>query len=64
MPLYEYECKKFHGIFEVRQSINDPPLDKCPQCVKEKKKSGPPKRLISLGAFQLKGGGWAKDNYK
>lgn len=63
MPLYEYECIS-HGVFEVRQSIHDPPLEECPRCIKENKKSSPPKRLISLGAFQLKGGGWSKDNYK
>jgi putative FmdB family regulatory protein len=28
---YEYGCKKC-GVFEVRQSIKDPALKKCPRC--------------------------------
>lgn len=34
MPVYDYRCD-VHGVFEVQQSIKDPPLDRCPQCVKE-----------------------------
>jgi putative FmdB family regulatory protein len=63
MPSYDYECKKC-GVFEVQQSIKDPPLTECPKCKKKGKKSSPPKRLISLSSFQLKGGGWSSEGYK
>jgi putative FmdB family regulatory protein len=39
MPTYEYEaverdnaCEHCRNRFEVRQSIRDPALEKCPQC--------------------------------
>jgi len=60
--IYEYECK-IHGIFEEWQSINDLPLEKCPQCEKDGLESEKPKKLISLSSFQLIGGGWAKEGY-
>lgn len=63
MPTYAYHCD-FHKEFEVQQSIKDPPLQECPKCKENGVKSNPPKRLISLSSFHLKGGGWAKDNYK
>lgn len=59
---YEYECIE-HGIFETTQKISDDPLTECPLCVNENKKNGIPKRLISLSAFSLKGGGWADSGY-
>lgn len=62
MPTYEYCCLN-HGNFEIKQSIHDEPLQKCPECEKEGIKSEPPKKLISVSSFQLVGGGWAKDNY-
>jgi putative FmdB family regulatory protein len=31
MPAYDYKCDNC-GIFEVRQSIKDDALDKCPTC--------------------------------
>lgn len=63
MPTYMYICRE-HKEFEVQQSIKDPPLKKCPQCEKEGLKNPPPKRLISLSNFVLKGGGWASEGYK
>lgn len=58
MPLYEYECKNC-GVVEVRQSINDAPLKKCPSC------SEKVKRLISVtGAPQFKGDGFYQTDYK
>ncbi len=63
MPSYEYQCEH-HGVFEAHQSIKDEPLQECPLCKKENKKSEPPKKLISLSSFVLAGSGWAKDNYK
>jgi putative FmdB family regulatory protein len=58
MPIYEYSCKNC-GTIEVRQSIKDEPLKKCPTC-KEKIK-----RLISLtGNPQFKGDGFYQTDYK
>ena len=50
MPTYEYECAKCGHRFEQDQSINDPPLTKCPEC------KGRVKRVVSGGAgFIMKG---------
>lgn len=58
MPLYEYSCKNC-GTIEVRQSISDEPLKKCPTC-KEKVE-----RLISVtGQPQFKGKGFYQTDYK
>jgi putative FmdB family regulatory protein len=58
MPLYEYSCKTC-GIVEVRQSINDEPLEACPTC------KGKIKRLISVtGVPQFKGKGFYQTDYK
>lgn len=40
MPAYDYKCDNC-GVFEVRQSIKDEALGKCPTC------GGPVQRLIS-----------------
>ena len=48
MPIYEYECKNSHK-FELRRSISDPPLKRCPECKAEVQK------LISRSSFSLKG---------
>jgi putative FmdB family regulatory protein len=34
--IYEYKCD-IHGVFEVQQSVKDPPLEFCPECVKSDK---------------------------
>jgi putative FmdB family regulatory protein len=57
MPIYEYGCPKC-GEFELRQSVNDPVLSRCPTCRSKVTK------LISSPAFQLKGGGWYSDGYQ
>src|SRR3954454_18313092 len=57
MPIYEYGCPKC-GEFEVRQSVNDLVLKKCPTCKSKVTK------LISAPSFQLKGGGWYSDGYQ
>ena len=62
MPNYEYECP-VHQTFEVSQSINDPALEECPLCRKEKDIFSPVKRLISLCTFHLMGGMWAREGY-
>ncbi len=56
MPTYEYECSKGHQ-FEVEQSINDAPLQRCKLC------RAKVHRLISASHFILKGGGWYADGY-
>lgn len=57
MPIYEYDCPKC-GEFEVRQSLSDPVLKKCPTCKAKVSK------LMSTSAFTLKGGGWYADGYQ
>lgn len=46
MPIYEYEhtedCCALGRVFEVRQSIKDDPLSRCPEC------SAPVRKLLSL----------------
>lgn len=32
MPTYQYVCKNCNNELEELQSINDPPLVRCPQC--------------------------------
>lgn len=64
--IYEYECQtpgSNHGIFEATQKITDEPLTECPKCIEEGKESQVPKKLISLSAFALKGGGWSDSGY-
>lgn len=57
---YEYICLNCKHEWEAEQKISESPLKVCPKCKKQKAK-----RQISGGqGFQLKGGGWAKDNYK
>lgn len=57
MPVYEYECKDCHKVFEIQQKMADAPLTVCPEC------EGVVKKLISSSSFQLKGGGWYADGY-
>ena len=53
MPIYEYQCQNCQHRFEEIQKFSDPELLNCPQCNKTRLQ-----RLISLGSFHLKGGGW------
>ncbi len=57
MPIYEYQCQSCEDVVEVIQSFQDPPLTTCEEC------GGKMKKLISLAAFHLKGGGWYNDHY-
>lgn len=57
MPVYEYECPACEKVFEVHQGINDSPLTSCSVC------GGKVKKIISMSAFHLKGGGWYSDGY-
>ena len=63
MPIYEYQCAECEHIEEVLQKGTDGFyfLGKgCPNCGS----SGNMTRILSLSSFQLKGGGWAADNYE
>lgn len=61
--IYEYLCEQCEKQFEITQKITDDPLAECPHCREVGKDSPAPKKLISLSAFQLKGGGWASSGY-
>lgn len=58
MPIYEYQCQKCETITEALQKFSDRPLKKCPHC------GGPLSKVMSLGAFHLKGSGWYTTDYK
>ena len=58
MPLYTYQCYECGKVQEVMRSVKD--RDKsiaCDHCMCASD------RIIDLAAFQLRGGGWAKDGY-
>jgi len=58
MSLYTYQCYECMNVQEVMCSVKD--RDKsvaCDRCMVSSE------RIIDLAAFQLKGGGWAKDGY-
>ncbi|MBW2504711.1 MAG: zinc ribbon domain-containing protein [Deltaproteobacteria bacterium] len=57
MPVYEYKCHDCGIIFETRQKFSDPPLGQCTEC------GGSVEKIISLGGFALKGGGWHQQGY-
>lgn len=57
MPIYEYRCKACGHAFERIQRFSDRPLRKCPEC------AGALEKLVSVSAFQLKGGGWFASDY-
>ncbi|MBL7661295.1 zinc ribbon domain-containing protein [bacterium] len=56
MPTYEYRCDKC-GEFEFVQKISEDALKTCPTC------GAKVERLLSGGAFHLKGSGWYKTDY-
>ncbi len=57
MPIYEYQCRKCRNVTETLEGRHDRPLAKCPAC------GGTVERLISPGAFILKGTGWYATDY-
>lgn len=58
MPTYEYK-REDGTTFEIRQSINDDPLEKCPDTGQKVK------RVISGGGGVVyKGDGWYVTDYK
>ncbi len=59
MPIYEYECAKCGGVFELIHSVSADPPKKC----ETKGCKGKPKRMVSAGGFILKGDGWYANDY-
>jgi putative FmdB family regulatory protein len=57
MPLYEYQCKKCHQLFERIQKFSDRHMKKCPDC------GGAVEQTISAPAVQFKGSGWYVTDY-
>src|SRR5687768_4288915 len=58
MPIYAYRCTKCGEDLEVKQSMTDDPLKKCPKC----KKMGLRKVYAPVGIV-LKGSGFHKTDY-
>lgn len=59
MPIYEYSCDQCGHHLEKIQKMSDAHLTTCPECGNESLR-----RLISVGAFQLKGNGWYETDFK
>ncbi len=60
MPTYEYHCDACEHHFDEFQSINDPPLKRCPKCRKSKLR-----RIFGTGAAILfKGSGFYQTDYR
>jgi putative FmdB family regulatory protein len=57
MPIYEYACPQC-GTFDVIQKMSAPPLETHDACGSKVKK------LMSAGAFALKGSGFYQTDYK
>jgi len=57
MPMYEYECQKCGGRFELIQKFSDAPMTEHESC------GGAVERLISAPALQFKGSGWYITDY-
>ncbi len=59
MPTYDYKCTNCGHQFELFQSMNAVPIEKCPEC------GGKVKRLIGAGAGPIfKGSGFYQTDYK
>lgn len=59
MPIYEYECEKCGGVFELIHAVTAPPPKNC----ETKGCKGKPRRMVSAGGFILKGDGWYATDY-
>ena len=59
MPIYEYECVKCGGVFELIHAVSATPPKKC----ETKGCKGKPRRMVSAGGFILKGDGWYANDY-
>jgi putative FmdB family regulatory protein len=58
MPIYEYRCNDCGKIAEFQMKISDPHPQDCPACG-----HAALRKIMSLPAFQLKGGGWYAEGY-
>jgi len=59
VPIYEYACVSCEHQFETIQRVGEDPLKDCPDCGKAELK-----KLVSVAAFRLKGGGWYETDFK
>jgi len=59
MPLFDYKCGACEKVTEVLQGRDEPSPKECPHC----KAEGTMKRQLSAPSIELKGSGWARDNY-
>ena len=59
MITYTYECQSCKAVCTAQQKITDVAWEKCPRCEKPALR-----RLITNGAFILKGDCWEKDGYQ
>jgi putative FmdB family regulatory protein len=57
MPIYEYDCPKC-GRFDTLQRMSAPPLRRHESC------GSPVKKVMSAGAFALKGSGFHATDYR
>lgn len=57
MPVYSYKCLSCNHAFDRWHRTHGEAPPHCPECAGEVKKQ------ISRTSFELKGEGWAKDNY-
>jgi putative FmdB family regulatory protein len=59
MPIYEFRCTECYEVSEEMLSFkSNQKTINCPVCGNRSEK------IVSLGSFQLKGGGWCKDGYE
>lgn len=58
MPIYEYQCLECNHKFEVKQSMNDEPLNSCEKCGK------PVRKLYNAAGIIFKGSGFYVNDYK
>ena len=59
MPIYEYECGKCGGVFELIHAVSADPPKNC----ETKGCRGKPRRMVSAGGCILKGDGWYANDY-
>jgi putative FmdB family regulatory protein len=58
MPIYGYKCDQCGHEVEVLQSMSDPPLRICSNCM------GPLRKMIYPAGFIFKGSGYYTTDYK
>lgn len=59
MPVYEYKCRECKNKFEIKQSMSEAEIEKCPEC------GGKVNKIISSAAINFKGSGfYVNDNKK